>query len=120
MAKPYDIRERTFEFAMAILELVERIPQSRAGNCVANQIVRSGTSVGANIEEAAGGSSKRDFINRTLISLREARETNYWLRIIKKKRLAPEKETEDVLSESEELKKNLGTIVSSSRNTRKK
>ncbi|MBM4169931.1 MAG: four helix bundle protein [Ignavibacteria bacterium] len=119
MEKPYDIAERTFEFAVAVLELSEHIPNSRIGNTVANQLIRSGTSVGANVEEAKGASSKADFVNKVIVALKEGRETSYWLRIVKHKNLAPAVSTDLVLTESEEIKKILGSIASKSRGTAK-
>ncbi|MEX2088643.1 MAG: four helix bundle protein, partial [Bacteroidota bacterium] len=88
MEKPYDINERTFEFALAILELTEKIPSGRIGNRIADQLIRSGTSIGANLEEATAASSKADFVNKVIIALKEARETSFWLRIVQRKNLA--------------------------------
>ncbi|MBI3110303.1 MAG: four helix bundle protein [Ignavibacteriales bacterium] len=119
MEKPYDINERTFEFALAILELTEQIPASRVGNRISDQLIRAGTSIGANLEEATGASSKAGFVNKVIIALKEARETCYWLRIILRKNLAPGASAQVLLQKAEEIKKILGSIASKARNTSK-
>ena len=77
----FDIQERTFRFAVRVVRLVERLPRDGAGLVVGRQVARSATSVGANVEEADGAESKRDFIHKMSIAHKEARETRYWLRI---------------------------------------
>ena len=119
MEKPFDINERTFEFALAILELTEKIPSSRTGNRIADQLIRSGTSVGANLEEATAASSKADFVNKVITALKEARQTSFWLRIVERKNLAPGSSAQILLQEAEEIKKILGSIASKARNTSK-
>ncbi len=119
MNKPYDINERAFEFAVAVLDLAEQIPHNRMGNTIADQLIRSSTSIGANLEEATAASSRADFVNKMIIALKEGRETSYWLHIIKRKNLAPHPSTDILLSESEEIKKILGSIASKSRGTAK-
>jgi four helix bundle protein len=81
-AKPYDIKRRTFEFAVDIISFVNELPQTSVMFVLGKQLIRSGTSVGANIEEADGTDSRKDFIYKVSIARKEARETNYWLRII--------------------------------------
>lgn len=76
------IPERTFKFAVKIIELVSKLPRSSSGFAISNQIVRSGTSIGANVEEAQNSASKKEFIHGMTIALKEARETYYWLRLI--------------------------------------
>lgn len=77
------IPERTFKFSVRIVELVSKLPRNSAGIAISNQIVRSGTSVGANVEDAQNSGSKKEFIHGMTIALKEARETLYWLRLIK-------------------------------------
>jgi four helix bundle protein len=77
------IPDRTFKFGVKIVELVTKLPRSASGFAISSQIVRSGTSVGANVEEAQNAGSKKEFIRSMTIALKEARETHYWLRIIK-------------------------------------
>ncbi|MEA5503666.1 four helix bundle protein [Halotia wernerae UHCC 0503] len=78
-----DITERTFEFAVRIVKLcqsLEEIPG--VPRTLAKQLLRSGTSIAANVEEARAGQSKADFIHKNAIALKEVRETNYWLRLL--------------------------------------
>ncbi|MBE0516988.1 MAG: four helix bundle protein, partial [Methanophagales archaeon] len=80
--KIYNIRERVFCFAQRVLEIAEMLPQNRVCDVLRTQIVKSGTSIGANMEEADGAVTKRDFINKITIARKEAKETKYWLRLI--------------------------------------
>ena len=82
VSKPFDLRERTFLFARRILEIAGKLPRTPEGNVIRAQIVKAGTSVGANMEEADGAYSKRDFRNKVSISRKEAKETRFWLRLI--------------------------------------
>jgi len=83
IVKTDTIRERTFAFAVRIVKLCKYLEKSSdVGKTVINQLLDAGTSVGANLEEAAAGQSKADFIHKNSISLKEARESNYWLRLI--------------------------------------
>lgn len=80
--KPRDIRERTFEFAVRVISLCKTLHKDEINRILINQVVRSVTSIGANLEEATGAHTRKEFINCTNISRREARETDYWLRLI--------------------------------------
>jgi four helix bundle protein len=78
-----DIRERTFAFAVRIVKLCKYLEKnSDIAKSVINQLLDAGTSVGANLEEAQAGQTKPDFIHKNTISLKEARESNFWLRLI--------------------------------------
>ena len=112
-----DITERTFKFAVDILKLFRRMNKEYSAdkNIVGKQLLRSGTSVGANVEEAQSGQSKADFINKMSISLKEARETNYWLRLLVASGLVKHDEISDLLRESDELKRILGAIIVSAK-----
>src|SRR5437870_13608300 len=81
--KPVDIRKRTFDFAVRIVSLCSYL-LSKPGvrRTLANQLLKAGTSIGANIEEAQAGQSRADFISKNAIALKEARETHYWLRLL--------------------------------------
>jgi four helix bundle protein len=99
---PYDIRERTFQFAVRVIRAVRRLPKDAATRVVAYQLVKSATSVGANVEEADSAESTRDFIHKTSISRKEARESRYWLRVVRAAILDVE-EFADLERESDEL-----------------
>jgi four helix bundle protein len=78
------IPERTFKFSVKIIELVSKLPSNSAGRAISNQVIRSGTSIGANVEEAQNSASKKEFVHGMTIALKEARETYYWIRLIEK------------------------------------
>ncbi len=80
---PQDIQERSFDFALQIVRLHE-LPCTKRGaaRVIARQLLKSGTSVGANLEEANAAQSKPDFISKCSIASKEARETRYWLRLL--------------------------------------
>lgn len=81
--KTDQIREKSFAFAVRIVKLCKYLEKnSDIGRSVINQLLDAGTSVGANLEEALAGQSKADFIHKNAIALKEARESNYWLRLI--------------------------------------
>jgi four helix bundle protein len=99
--KTIDIRERTFVFAVRIVKLCRYLEKSSdVAKSVINQLLDAGTSVGANLEEAQAGQTKPDFIHKNAISLKEARESNYWLRLI----LATSSFDENVRTGIEELR----------------
>jgi len=83
LAKPYDLRERSFLFALRILKVAASLPKTPETIIVRRQLTRSGTSIGANIEEADGAVSRADKRRSLIIARKEARETAYWLRIAK-------------------------------------
>jgi len=80
----YDLEERTALFAEKIIELCKKAPKSRITMPIIDQLIRSGTSIGANYHEANGASSKKDFKNKIFICKKEAKETKYWLRLLVK------------------------------------
>lgn len=81
--KDFDIRERTFAFAVRIVKLCQYLEKnSKLSRSLIGQLLDAGTSIGANLEEATAGQSRADFAHKNSISLKEARETNYWLRLI--------------------------------------
>lgn len=80
----YDLEERTAKFGENIIELCKRVPKTVVTTPIISQLVRSGTSIGANYSEANGASSKKDFKNKIFICKKEAIETKYWLRMLAK------------------------------------
>jgi len=80
----YDLEERTTLFAENIIELCKKVPKNTITIPILDQLIRSGTSIGANYHEANGASSKRDFKNKVFICKKEAKETKYWLRLLVK------------------------------------
>ncbi len=111
-----EIQDRTFDFACRIVKLYQYLAdKKRAHEIIGRQLLRSGTSIGANLEEASAGQSKADFIAKCSISLKEARETNYWLRLLIKTELIPEQKLEELQNESSEIIAILTTIIKNSR-----
>ena len=110
-----DIRDRTFAFACRVARLCLDVRTQPGIRPMVEQLLKSGTSIGANLEEAKAGSSKRDFVRYLEISLREARETVYWLRIFLALRIGPRTEVQDLRGEAEQIARILGAIVVSSK-----
>jgi four helix bundle protein len=109
---PQPITERTFEFAVRIVKLCQAVEaKSVVSRAIINQLVRSGTSVGANVEESQAGQSRADFVHKLEIALKELRETRYWLRLLVAAQLVPEAKLQALINESEELLKILAKIV---------
>jgi len=99
--KTDQIREKSFAFAVRIVKLCKYLEKnSDVARSVINQLLDAGTSVGANLEEAVAGQCRADFIHKTAIALKEARELNYWLRLI----LATSKFEQNVKTGIEELR----------------
>lgn len=107
-----NIQDRTFEFACRIVNLYQHLTSENWKNdALSRQLVRSGTSIGANLEEANAAQSRADFISKCQIALKEARETYYWLRLFKKTEVISEEKVSDLLKESNEIIAILTTIV---------
>jgi len=114
--KKNDLCERLFEFGVGAIEFLKTLPYSPENKTIRTQLSKSACSAGANYEEAQAGSSKADFTNKVRISLREMRESNYWLRIIKRTvKEVDNNKVESLIKESEELKKILGSIMQKSK-----
>ena len=110
--KHVDIQDRTFEFACRILGLYKTLAkQGEEFRVIGRQLLRSGTSIGANLEEASAGQSKADFIAKCSISLKEARETNYWLRLLQRTDVVNKEMIASLLDESRQIVAILTTIV---------
>ena len=109
--KENELQKRLFDFGVAVLKFLPSLPKTPEFNIIRYQLAKCSTSSGANYEEAQAGSSKADFNNKVRISLREMRESNYWLRIINAIIIVKRKELAFLLDESEQLKKILGSIV---------
>jgi len=114
--KEKDIQERAFSFAYRIVKLYQfLLEQGGVGEVLGKQLLRSGTSIGANLEEAIAGQSKADFISKCNIALKEARETHYWLRLFEKIKIVSADRLSELAKESNELVAILTTIVKNAR-----
>ncbi len=110
------ILDKSYSFALKIIELYQYMRKHQKEFELSKQILRSGTSIGANSEEASGAQSKKDFIAKFSIAYKEARETHYWLRLLKDSSFIEEKKANELITECEELQKNLSSILLSSKN----
>ena len=102
--REYDLEDRLIDFAVAMIDIAEALPSTRAGNHIAGQLVRCGTSPAPNYGEAQSAESRKDFIHKVKIALKELRETRVWLRIILRKSfIKPAAQVDSGLSECQEL-----------------
>lgn len=107
-----DLPKRSFEFAKRIVTLCKHLEgSSSVSRALANQLIRSGTSVGANVEEGQASQSEADFLSKYSIACKEARETHCWLRLLSETNLIPSEHLTDLIRESDELIAILTSIV---------
>ena len=113
------ILNKSFAFGLRILKLYIFLRKKKVDAGLCSQILSSGTSVGANVEEAVGGSSRKDFINKMQIDYKEARETRYWLRLLKEGEIIEKKLADSFIVDCDEILKILTSILNSSKNNTK-
>lgn len=106
---------RLLLFGVAIIKLVSKLPKTPAGFAIASQLIKAATSIGANFQEAQDASSMRDFIQKLSISLREAKETLYWLQVISLSGLLKEEELAEESMECQEITAILVSSIKSSK-----
>ncbi|PIR73743.1 MAG: four helix bundle protein [Candidatus Moranbacteria bacterium CG10_big_fil_rev_8_21_14_0_10_35_21] len=112
--KKNDIGEGSFCFGVRIIKMVSALSKNIASDAVGKQVVRSGTSIGANIAEAQGAVSKKEFVYHMNIAKKEARETLFWLRIICEAELISENKLKNLIDENNQIIAILVTIVKTS------
>jgi len=105
------IQQKSFRFAVRIINLYKFLTNEKKEFVLSKQILRSGTSIGANIEESIGGQSEKDFLAKLSISYKEARETIYWLKLLKETEYISKIEFESIHKEAEEICKILAKII---------
>ena len=106
-----DIAERSVAYSLRIIALVRVLNRDEVGRILGGQLLRSGTSVGANIHEAQGAQSKADFIAKMSISHKEARESAYWLRLVHESEIVGNVQLNELRDETEQLIKILSAIL---------
>ena len=115
MEKPLrgrDIVDRTFEFAVTIVKFTDKISKrSWIGIELSSQILRSGTSIGANVEEAQAAESRADFSHKYNIALKEARESKFWLRLVAAAGVSGSDGIEALIKEADEISRIIGRII---------
>ena len=119
MAKGDDIEERLIKFAVRIVKLSTRLPNTSAGKHVAGQLLRSGTAPAAHYAEARGAESTNDFIHKLKICLKELNESRVWLKIIIGSELLPENRMADILAENDELCRIINASIKTTRAQKK-
>ena len=109
------IEEKSFAFAVRIVNLYKHLAETKKETILSKQLLRSGTSIGANITEAEQAQSTPDFISKMSIALKEASETKYWIRLLASTNYLTEAESASILNDCVELEKILVSIVKSSK-----
>ena len=113
-----EIGDRLVDFAVSVIKMLEKIPARTTAKKLSDQLIRCVTSVGANYEEAQGAESKKDFVHKLQIALKEMRETYYWLRIVSKIASIPE-DFDCELDEARQLRAILSKSVATAKGTSK-
>jgi four helix bundle protein len=111
----FDLADRTFNFGVNIINFAKTLPADNINRPIVNQLVRSGTSIGANYSEADEANSKKDFINKIVIAKKEAKETKYWLRLVISTLEQFKPTASDLFREAQELTLIFSAIVRNSK-----
>lgn len=117
--KEFDIEKRSYKFSLDLIKFTRSLPKVLENSVLVRQALRSGTSIGANIHEARGGSTAKDFANYYSIALKSANETIYWLNLIKDTNKKFSNEADVLIDEAEQLAKIVAKISIKSRNNKK-
>ena len=117
MKKENVIQIKSYNFAIRIVELYKYLSAEKKEFILSKQLLRSGTSIGANIEEAIGGQSRKDFYAKLTISYKEARESHYWIRLLKDTNYLSKAQYDSLIKDIEELLKIIGSIQKTIRNS---
>jgi four helix bundle protein len=113
---PTHIVDRTFNFAVRVIQLCGKMDERPGvGRVMMSQILRAGTSVPSNVEEAQAAQSKADFTSKMSIALKEARETHLRLRLLATANIFPEKQLQPLVQEADEIKRVIGAIIVSAK-----
>jgi four helix bundle protein len=117
--KETDLNKRFYNFALKIVLLVRNLPKEMVAYEIGRQLLKAGTSIAANHEEAKGGFSKEDFIYKINTAFKEAKETNFWLRLLRDSKIVGEDEVKWLIDESKEIRNILGTGVKTAKRRNK-
>ena len=109
------LRDKSYEFALKIIAVFKDLKENEREFILSKQLLRSGTSIGANTEEAIGAQSKKDFLSKISIAYKEARETRYWLRLLRDSNYLQHELANSLIKEVEELLKLMGAIISTTK-----
>jgi len=119
-AKPFDLSERFLDFADRICSVVEALPDTRIERRIADQLLRSGTSPLGNYEEACAAESRRDFVHKMRICLKEVRESRAWQRLASRRTLVRADRLADLIDESDQLARIVGKSIATAKGVLKK
>lgn len=117
MKKENIIQDKSYAFALNIVRVSQDLIHNRKEYVLSKQLLKSGTSIGANIEEAIGGQTKKDFYSKLTISYKEARETRFWIRLLSDSNILALKDQKKLLDDIEELLRIIGSIQKTIRNS---
>jgi four helix bundle protein len=109
-------KKRCFDFSLGILDISEKLREDRKNWALIDQLIRSGTSIGANVVEGGNSVSKKEFINYFQIALKSASETLYWLALLKEINPNQINKIQDLINECTEIKKLISTIIINTKN----
>ena len=112
------VQVKSYAFAVRVVRLYQHLSANKKEYVLSRQLLRSGTSIGANVEEGIGGQSRADFVSKLAIAYKEARETAYWLRLLRDTDYLSETEFESIYTDAEELCRLLGAIQKTARRHR--
>jgi four helix bundle protein len=104
------IQIKSYAFAVKIVKVHKHLCENKKEYVLSKQLLRSGTSIGANVEEAIGGQSEKDFFAKLTIAYKEARETHYWVRLLTDTEFITKEESESLLFDIEEILRIIGSI----------
>ncbi|MCX6639924.1 MAG: four helix bundle protein [bacterium] len=104
------VLEKSYAFALRTVKLYKFLVEEKKERVLSKQILRSGTSLGANVEEGVGAQSQKDFVSKMSVAYKEARETRYWLRLLTDSGFLDQNQSQSILADCEELLKILNTI----------
>ena len=106
-----EFKERVYKLSLRLIEFIDRLPKGRASRIIGDQLLRSGTSVGANYVEAQAAASRKDFINFFTYSLKSANESKFWLALLRDSGKANREEADSLLGEANEISKILASSI---------
>jgi four helix bundle protein len=111
------VLKKTYVFALRIVKLHQMLVEEHKEYVLSKQILRSGTSIGANSEEAAGAQSRKDFKSKFSIAYKEARETHFWLRLLRDSGYIEKRLSDSLLADCDEIQKIIGSIIKTLKNS---
>ena len=109
------IQSKSYNFSLRRINFYKHLVENKKEYVLSKQVLRSGTSIGANVEEAIGSQSKKDFINKLCIAHKEARETHYWIRLLRDSNYLENKGAQSLLNDCNDILKITGKIISTTK-----